>query len=133
LQDYYHGGKFVFLRWAGFNITGSQSPLPADTMQFYTNSTVIASFDNYIHYLLTHVNPYTGLSYAEDPTIIGYETGNELNAIKWGDKNVPAEWIREICRFIKKLGNFSTFPFFQTCLLIDGKAQRNSASTAHMA
>ena len=73
-------------------------------MQFYTNSTVITYFENYIQYLLSHVNPYTGLSYAEDPTIIGYETGNELNGIKWGDKNVPVEWIREICRFVKKLG-----------------------------
>ncbi|KAN0116921.1 glycoside hydrolase family 5 protein [Hyaloscypha variabilis] len=102
--DYYHGGKFTFLRWAGFNITGSQSPLPPDTMQFYTNTTVITYFKNYIQYLLTHVNPYTGLSYAEDPTIIGYETGNELNGLKWGDKDVPVEWIREICSFVKKLG-----------------------------
>ena len=75
-------------------------------MQFYTNTTVITYFKNYIQYLLTHINPYTGLSYAEDPTIIGYETGNELNGLKWGDKDVPVEWIREICSFVKKLGNF---------------------------
>jgi mannan endo-1,4-beta-mannosidase len=74
-------------------------------MQFYTNTTVITYFKNYIQYLLTHINPYTGLSYAEDPTIIGYETGNELNGLKWGDKDVPVEWIREICSFVKKLGN----------------------------
>jgi mannan endo-1,4-beta-mannosidase len=87
-------------------------------MQFYTNPTIIASFENYIQYLLTHVNPYTGLSYAEDPTVIGYETGNELDGLKWGDKDVPVEWIREICRFVKKLGTFSTFPFFPTILLM---------------
>jgi hypothetical protein len=53
---------------------------------------------------MTHVNNYTGVSYADDPTIIGYETGNELGGIVFGDKNVPVEWTREICQLIKKLG-----------------------------
>jgi mannan endo-1,4-beta-mannosidase len=73
-------------------------------MEFYTNSTIITMFKNYIHALLTHVNPYTGLTYAQDPTIIAYETGNELNGIVWGDKDVPVSWVREICQYIKQLG-----------------------------
>lgn len=102
--DYYHGGKFDFLRFAGFNITGSESPLPPETMQFYTNASIINDFKSYIRHLLTHVNPYTGLTYAQDPTIIGYETGNELSGLKFADKDVPVEWTREICQFIKQLG-----------------------------
>ncbi|RDL42136.1 Glycoside hydrolase family 5 protein [Venustampulla echinocandica] len=102
--DYYHGGKFNFLRWRGFNISGSDSPLPTDTMQFYTNKTIIQDFKDYIEHLMTHVNPLTGLTYAEDPTIIGYETGNELNGIKWADQDVPNGWTSEICQLIKKLG-----------------------------
>ncbi len=73
-------------------------------MKFYTDPAIITTFKNYIKYLLTHVNPYTGLTYAEDPTIIGYETGNELNGVIWGDKDVPAEWVTEICRLVKSLG-----------------------------
>jgi mannan endo-1,4-beta-mannosidase len=73
-------------------------------MQFYTNATIISDFKDYIEHLLTHVNQYTGQSYVEDPTIIGYETGNELNGIVWADKDVPNEWTKEICQFIKKLG-----------------------------
>ncbi|TVY47505.1 Mannan endo-1,4-beta-mannosidase [Lachnellula occidentalis] len=102
--DYYHGGKFNFLRWRGFNISGSDKPLPPDTMEFYTNETIISDFKDYIRHLLTHINQYTGLTYAEDPTIIGYETGNELNGIIWADKDVPNEWTKEICQYIKKLG-----------------------------
>ena len=73
-------------------------------MQFYTNPTVIKYFKNYIQHLLTHVNPYTGLTYAQDPTIIGYETGNEMNGLKFGDKDVPVAWTREICQYVKSLG-----------------------------
>lgn len=73
-------------------------------MQFYTNTTIISDFKDYIEHLMTHVNQYTGLTYAEDPTIIGYETGNELNGIVWADEDVPNSWTREICQFIKKLG-----------------------------
>lgn len=72
-------------------------------MKFYTDDRVINTFKTYIDILMTHVNSYTGLSYSEDPTIIGYETGNELNGIVWGDKDVPIEWIVEICSLIKGL------------------------------
>lgn len=103
--DYYHGGKFDFLRWRGINISTetseTQSPL---VQQFYTNRTIIDDFKRYIKYLLTHVNPYTGLSYAEDPTIFAYETGNELGGPIFGDKDVPVAWTDEICQYIKQLG-----------------------------
>lgn len=105
LQDYYHGGKFDFLRFYGINITSSDSshvdPL---VQQFYTNATIIAGFKEYINHLLTHVNPYTGLTYAEDPTIMGYETGNELGGPTFGDMDVPVSWTTEIAQYIKQLG-----------------------------
>lgn len=104
MKDYYHGGKFTFLRWAGYNITGGSHVLPPAVALFYTDPTIIALFKNYIEKLLTHVNPYTGLSYAADPTIFAYETGNELSGPVFGDKAVPANWTQDICRFVKRLG-----------------------------
>ncbi|KAI0017246.1 glycoside hydrolase superfamily [Xylariomycetidae sp. FL0641] len=101
--DYYHGGKYVFLRWGGFNITQSDDDADPAVQQFYTNGTIVAMFKDYIAALLTHQNAYTGLTYAEDPTIFAYESGNELNGPSWGDMDVPAEWTRDIARFVKEL------------------------------
>lgn len=102
--DYYHGGKFDFLRFRGINISSTASPISPLVMQFYTNRTIVNDFKNYIYHLLTHVNQYTGLSYAEDPTIFAYETGNELGGPVFGDEDVPVEWTNEICSYIKQLG-----------------------------
>jgi len=52
---------------------------------------------------VTHVNPYTNLSYADDPTIFAYETGNELLGPVWGDKDVPWEWVADMGRYVKSL------------------------------
>lgn len=102
--DYYHGGKFNFLRWRGINISSAtdetQSPL---VQEFYNNPTIVNDFKNYIKHLITHVNPYTGLSYADDPTIFAYETGNELGGPVFGDQDVPVAWTDEICSYVKQL------------------------------
>jgi len=102
-QDYYHGGKYNFLRWAGFNLTQAADSTNLRVQQFYTNATIVEPFKNYIRALLTHVNRHTGLSYAEDPTIFAYETGNELCGPVWGDMDVPVAWLREIGAFVKAL------------------------------
>ena len=65
-------------------------------MEFYTNATIIQDFKNYIQHLITHKNPYTGLTYAEDPTVAMYETGNELGGPTFGDMDVPNAWTEEI-------------------------------------
>ncbi|MCJ1311097.1 hypothetical protein MMC25_004767 [Agyrium rufum] len=102
--DYYHGGKFDFLRFGGQNVSSANTSVnPPQVQQFYTNATIVGYFKDYIKDLLTHVNPYTGLTYAEDPTIMGYETGNELGGPLFGDMDVPVEWTTEIAQYIKSL------------------------------
>lgn len=64
--------------------------------QFYTNPVLVNDFKRYIKKLITHVNPYTGLSYADDATIYAYETGNELSGPIFRDMNIPNEWTTDI-------------------------------------
>lgn len=63
----------------------------------------MASFKDYIEKLVTHVNQYTNVSYADDPTIFAYETGNELEGPESRDLDVPAVWISDIGKLIKSL------------------------------
>ncbi|KAK5657077.1 hypothetical protein OQA88_3605 [Cercophora sp. LCS_1] len=101
--DYYHGGKYDFLRWNGFNLNRARDEKNPAVQNFYTNPKVVGSFKEYIRVLLTHVNPLTNLTYAQDPTIFAYETGNELCGPVWKDQDVPVEWITDIGRLIKEL------------------------------
>lgn len=90
---YYHGGKHTFVEW----IEGQG----ADQNDFYTNEGVIQAFERYVAAILNRVNTYTHVAYKDDPTIMAWETGNELDVR--GSQPPPEAWTREIARFIKHL------------------------------
>ncbi len=101
---YYHGGKHNFTDWRGIS----------DENQFYTNAQVISDFEQYIDVLLNHVNSYTGIAYKNDPTIMAWETGNELLS--------PSSWTQTIANYIKNIdGNH---------LVMDGNYGINQSSLA---
>ncbi len=77
------GGKHTFTDWRGIS----------DENQFYFNPQVINDFETYIRTLLNHVNTYTGVAYKNDPTIMAWETGNELDP--------PTMWTQTISTYIK--------------------------------
>jgi hypothetical protein len=60
---------------------------------FWTDEQVIADFEETIRYVLNRKNSLTGVAYKDDPTIFGWETGNEIKP--------PHEWTRRIAAFIK--------------------------------
>jgi hypothetical protein len=82
---YYHGGKHNFTDWHGIR----------DENQFYSNPTVISDFEDYISQILNRVNNYTGVAYKDDPTILGWETGNGLLALR--------TWVQTIADYIKSI------------------------------
>ena len=82
---YYEGSYHTFTQWLG---------LPSS--DFYTSPKAIAAFEQYISHLLNHVNPYTKLAYKNDPTVMAWELGNELNGM-------TPSWIEKISSFIHNL------------------------------
>lgn len=82
---YYHGGKHTFTDWRNMH----------DEKLFYTNATVINDFEHYISLILNHKNSYSGSYYKDDPTIMAWETGNELSA--------PSSWVQTIADYLKAL------------------------------
>ena len=88
LTDNWHypaGGKHSFTDWR--HITSEQ--------QFYSNDMVIKDFETFVKTLLNHVNTYTGVAYKDDPTILAWETGNELDP--------PQAWTELISKYIKSI------------------------------
>ncbi|HZU68140.1 MAG TPA: hypothetical protein VFA09_12760 [Ktedonobacteraceae bacterium] len=100
---YYHGGKHTFTDWRGIR----------DENQFYTNPTVISDFETYINHILNRVNSYTGVAYKNDPTILGWETGNGLLA--------PRSWVQTISAYIKSIDS--------NHLVIDGNTGQSYTSS----
>jgi mannan endo-1,4-beta-mannosidase len=95
--DYYLGSVYDFTSWLGQRPCESGSgACPALAAYFYTKPAAIRAFEQYIQHLLDHVNPYTGLAYKDDPTVMAWELGNELNAM-------PASWADTISAFIHRL------------------------------
>ena len=106
---YYHGGRRNYTDWHG---------IPADN--FYTNPVVIEDFKKHIAFVLNHVNPLTGLAYKDDPTIMAWETGNELQSDSaWA----YTSWTREIANYIKSIA--------PNQLVADGRSAL-SAYTTHL-
>ena len=63
----------------------------------------MTAFKDYIQKIVTHVNKYTNISYADDPTIFAYETGNELEGPVSRDLDVPVAWVSDIAKLLKTL------------------------------
>ncbi len=98
---WYHGGESTFTGWAGYpndpnpsvNAAASAAQRASES-HFYTDPAVITAFRLYVSRLLNHVNPYNGLRYKDDPTVMAWETGNEL----W--TATPA-WTQDFAAYLK--------------------------------
>eukprot|EP00055_Hartaetosiga_balthica_P014980 m.85555 g.85555 ORF g.85555 m.85555 type:complete len:520 (+) comp8746_c2_seq2:173-1732(+) len=97
--NYFHGGYHDFVNWRGFDCDPFHGvPQPSSgCYQFFTNPTIINDFFNYVTHLLNHTNKYTGLPLKFEPTILAWETGNELSI-----KGQPfANWTNALASHIK--------------------------------
>jgi hypothetical protein len=79
------GGINTYVGWRGLS-----------NSDFFTNASLISDYEAHIAHVLLHVNPYTGLAYKDDPTIMAWETGNEL-------ATSDAAWTHTIASYIKSV------------------------------
>ncbi len=82
--SYYHGGHRDFT-----------TPLGLESADFYTDPKARAAFDDYVDHILTRTNALTNVRYVDDPTVLAWELGNEL-------EGMPADWISDQASFIKQ-------------------------------
>lgn len=75
---------------------------------FWTDPQLIADFKQTVRFVLERVNTRTGVAYRDDPTILAWETGNELHC--------PHEWTHEIATYMKELD--------PNHLVIDGRQEQ---------
>lgn len=83
--------------------------------QLNLSSTHARSFKLIIDFLLNRVNSINGRRYGDDPTILAWETGNEMNHL--GMRPAPASWTLIVAKHLK-----SRAP---RTLVMDGSFARN--------
>ncbi|WP_327009924.1 cellulase family glycosylhydrolase [Dactylosporangium sp. NBC_01737] len=82
--SYYHGGHRDFTAPYG---------LPPEA--FYTDPRVVADYQAYVSHVMHRVNPLTGVAYNQDPTVMAWEFGNELEGMTLDWLNANAARFRQ--------------------------------------
>ncbi|GAA6009071.1 hypothetical protein JCM10207_004083 [Rhodosporidiobolus poonsookiae] len=71
----------------------------ARRIDWWTDHTMIESYKLIIDFLLNRVNSINGRRYGDDPTVLAWETGNEMNHN--GLRPAPASWTLTIAAHLK--------------------------------
>lgn len=96
---------------------GLQDWNEAKQMNWWEHPDCIDSMKKIVTFLLNRVNHVTGVRIGDDPTILAFETGNEMNC--GGLRPAPAAWTLEIAAHIKSLA--------PRTLIMDGSFARTDA------
>ena len=103
---YYQGGIHEYANPGTYAINGV-APTTPEWTRFFADMAQIAAFETHIGLILNRVNSYTGVAYRDDPTILAWELGNEID-------NVPASWIGATTTYIKDIDSNHLVAFGQT-------------------
>ena len=74
-----------------------------DKCSMHSEPEAIAAQERYLYSLVRHTNPYTGLAYKDDPSIVGFEINNE--PCHSGTKEEVKSYINRMLKAIRKAGN----------------------------
>lgn len=74
-----------------------------DKCSMHSAPEAIAAQETYLYNLVRHTNPYTGLAYKDDPSVIGFEINNE--PCHSGTKKEVKNYIGRMLKAMEKAGN----------------------------
>jgi len=104
------GGYGQYLNWNGYGNIPNPHVEPNTwndfqkfVSQYYNCNKCLEQFKNHIKFIVERKNNYTGKNYADDPTIMTWEIGNEPRP--FGKENFQSfkNYINEISAYIKSL------------------------------
>ncbi len=102
------GGYSQYLAWAG----EGRAPIPAVdgydayvdyVSRFIPSREARALFADHVRFVVGRTNRYSGLKYADDPTIFSWQICNEPRPFGGANHEDFAGWIAEIARLIRSL------------------------------
>ena len=102
------GGYSVYLQWTGHGraVVPAIDGWPAYmeyVKQFHQSDSAKALFAQYVEDMVTRINRYNNIRYADDPTIMSWQIGNEPRAFSDENKEPFARWMAEVAAQIKSL------------------------------
>lgn len=104
------GGFAQYLNWNGYGNIPYPMVKPNTWQEFMQFSgqflhceNCMKQYKDFVTFILSRSNRYTGLKYIEDPAIMTWELGNEPRA--FSTENIPAlkEWASDVAAYIKSL------------------------------
>lgn len=101
------GGFLQYLNWNGLIADSTLQRKPGwDELRdqvsgFYSCNPCKDAYASQVRYIISHTNKYTGLKYADEPTIMSWEIANEPRPMRPAAVNDYKRWIREVATLIK--------------------------------
>ena len=100
-KDY--GGMPQYVQWFLGLPDDEYSDDPVNHDRFYTTRSIRNCYKAWARHVIRRRNPYTGLRYNEDPTIMAWELANEPRNRSDKSGGQVLAWVREMSAYIKFL------------------------------
>ncbi len=102
------GGYSVYLQWTGHGnaVVPAVDGWPAFmeyVKQFPKSDSAKALFAKHVDYIVSRTNRYNQVKYADDPTIMSWQIGNEPRAFSNENKEPFTRWMADVAAQIKSI------------------------------
>ncbi|MEO8750956.1 MAG: cellulase family glycosylhydrolase [Allobranchiibius sp.] len=97
-----YGGMPQYVSWF-LGLADDEYGTAVNHDKFYTTASIKKCYKAWVKHVVTRVNPYTGLRYNQDPTIMTWELANEPRNRSDKTGKVLLAWAREMSAYVKSV------------------------------